>query len=31
MAEPAVRSLSAPNDNVRVGGWIKRFLTGQDL
>jgi GMP synthase-like glutamine amidotransferase len=26
--EPAIASLDRPNDNARVGGWIRRFLTG---
>ena len=26
--EAAIASLDAPNDNVRVGGWIRRFLLG---
>ena len=28
-AEAAVASLHRPNDNVRVGDWLKRFLSGQ--
>jgi GMP synthase-like glutamine amidotransferase len=27
-AEAAIETLGAPNDNRRVGGWIKRFLEG---
>jgi len=27
-AREAIASLNAPNDNRRVGGWIRRFLTG---
>ena len=27
--ERAIASLDAPNDNARVGGWIRNFLTGE--
>ena len=26
----AIASLDAPNDNARVGGWIRNFLTGEN-
>lgn len=28
--DAAIASLDAPNDNARVGSWIRRFLTGDD-
>jgi GMP synthase-like glutamine amidotransferase len=27
--DAAIASLDAPNDNVRVGAWIRNFLTGE--
>jgi GMP synthase-like glutamine amidotransferase len=27
--DAAIASLDAPNDNARVGGWIRRFLKGE--